>query len=249
MKTIDFSNYIERYNADEMSEAEKQWFLKELEGNEELRNEVALRKKTDDILKKQNVMALRTKLAEIERQRSLVKTPSRSLSKSPYMKYAAVLVGFIVIGSLLFLPARHINGDELVNKYYKAYEPPTVQRSARSTTDADFSLAIEYYKTHDYNNAAKLFNKVLETKPNDMQTVLLNGVSNYEEKKYPEAKQSFGKVLDNKNNLYVDQARWYLALCYVKTNETARAKELFRAISKETGYYQNDAKRIMKELK
>ena len=38
MKTIDFSYFIERYNAGEMSESEKQWFLKELEGNEKLRN-------------------------------------------------------------------------------------------------------------------------------------------------------------------------------------------------------------------
>jgi hypothetical protein len=69
MKTIDFSYFIERYNAGEMSESEKQWFLKELEGNEKLRNEVNLRKRTDEILKNQNVMSLRNKLSEIENRR------------------------------------------------------------------------------------------------------------------------------------------------------------------------------------
>ena len=53
MKTIDFSYFIERYNAGEMSEAEKQWFQKELEGNENLRKEVYLRKNTDKVLKNQ----------------------------------------------------------------------------------------------------------------------------------------------------------------------------------------------------
>ena len=33
MKTIDFSYFIERYNAGEMNDDEKQWFRKELEGN------------------------------------------------------------------------------------------------------------------------------------------------------------------------------------------------------------------------
>ncbi len=47
MKTIDFSYFIERYNAGEMDEAEKQWFRKELRDNEKLRNEVELRSKTD----------------------------------------------------------------------------------------------------------------------------------------------------------------------------------------------------------
>ena len=67
MKTIDFSYFIERYNANEMSDTEKQWFLRELEGNEKLRNEVNLRKRTDEILSNQNVMSLRSKLSEIER--------------------------------------------------------------------------------------------------------------------------------------------------------------------------------------
>jgi len=249
MKTVDFSYYIERYNTGEMSESEKQWFLKELEGNEKLRAEVILRKETDYILKNQNVMSLRNKLSEIEKQRSKVKTPSRKLKRPVYIQYAAILAGLVIIGSLILLPSRSMSGDEIVKKYYMVYEPPTGQRSAGSSADADFSLALEYYNAHDYNNAAILFNKVLEKKPNDMQTALLIGVSNFEEKKYPEAKQSFGRVIDDKDNLFVDQARWYLALCYLNTNETKKAKELFLTISKENGIYQNDAKKIMKGLK
>jgi hypothetical protein len=90
---------------------------------------------------------------------------------------------------------------------------------------------------------------VLENKPNDMQTVLLKGVANFEEKKYPEAKQSFGKVIDDKNNLYIDQAQWYLALCYLNTNETDKAKQLFKLIGKEDGIYKNDAKKIIRGLR
>ena len=65
MKTMDFSDFIERYNAGEMSESETQWFLKEIEGNQNSRNEVELRKKTDEILKNQDVISLRSKLAGI----------------------------------------------------------------------------------------------------------------------------------------------------------------------------------------
>jgi thioredoxin-like negative regulator of GroEL len=94
-----------------------------------------------------------------------------------------------------------------------------------------------------------LFTKVLESRPNDMQTVLLQGVSNFEEKKYPEAKQSFGRVIDDKNNLYIDQAQWYLALCYINTNEKEKAQRLLTLISKEGGIYRNDAKKIIRKLK
>jgi tetratricopeptide (TPR) repeat protein len=147
------------------------------------------------------------------------------------------------------LPRKDLSNEKIIGKYYKVYEPPTSQRSAQSATNADFTLALEFYNTHDYDKAAIFFNKVLENKPNDMQTVLLNGVANFEEKKYPEAKLSFGKVIDNKDNLYVDQAQWYLALCYLQTNETEKAKNLFKIIGDENGIYRNDANKIFKSLK
>jgi tetratricopeptide (TPR) repeat protein len=249
MKTIDFSYFIERYNAGEMSDTEKQWFLRELEGNQKLRNEVNLRKRTDDILKNQNVMSLRTKLAKIENQRKEAAQPVKGLKKSAYIRYAAVLAGLILIGGITLFSGKNLSNEKIMKQYYKVYEPPTSQRSAQSVADADFTLAIEFYNTHDYEKAEILFNKVLEKKPNDMQTVLLKGVSNFEEKKYPEAKQSFGKVIDDKNNLYVDQAQWYLALCYLNTDETEKAKQLFKTIGKENGIYKDDAKKIIRGLK
>jgi tetratricopeptide (TPR) repeat protein len=249
MKTIDFSYFIERYNAGEMSDTELQWFLRELEGNENLRNEVNLRKHTDEILKNQNVMSLRNKLSEIEKKRKEVSKPVKNSRKPVYIRYAAVIAALVLIGSILLFPGKKLSNEEIVKNYYKAYEPPTSQRSAQSATDADFTLALEFYNIHDYDKAAVLFNKVLENKPNDMQTVLLKGVANFEEKRYPEAKQSFGKVIDDKDNLYIDHAQWYLALCYLNTSETEKAKQLFKIIGTENGIYRNDANKIIRGLK
>ncbi len=249
MKTNDFSYFIERYNAGEMSEAEKQWFRKEIEGNEKLRNEVNLRKRTDEILKNQNVMSLRNKLSEIEKKRNRVNISPKKSRVGIYIRYAAVFSALVVLGALTFFPGKSLNNDEIMNRFYKAYEPPTSQRSVQPGTDADFTLALEFYNTHDYNKAAILFSKVLKNKPNDMQTVLLKGVSNFEEKKYPEAKQSFNTVIDDKDNLYIDQAEWYLALCYINTNETEKAKLLLTTIGEEDGIYKKDAKKIIRKLK
>lgn len=256
MKTIDFPYFIERYLANEMSDAEKVWFEKELDGNDNLRAELNLRKQTDKILIDQDVISLRNKLSEIEKRRQNAGKPLDKPDKinirysgGIYIRYAAVLAGIILIGSLIFLPVRTLSSDDIMKRYYRAYEPPTAQRSAHTAADADFTQALEFYNTHDYNKAAVLFTKVLESKPNDMETVLLNGVSNFEEKKYPEAKQSFGKVIDDQNNLFIDQAKWYLALCYVKTDETAKAKELLKVISREDGIYKKDAAAILKRMK
>lgn len=249
MKTIDFSYFIERYNAGEMSDTEKQWFLKELEGNETLRKEAELRKRTDDILKNQSVMTLRNKLSQIEKNRKEASKPGSGSGKKSYIRYAALIAALVLIGTITMLPRKSLSNEDLISKYYRVYEAPAGQRSAQSATDKDFALALEFYNTHDYDKAAIFFNKVLDNKPNDMQSVLLKGVSNFEEKKYPEAKESFGIVIDNKDNLFVDQAQWYLALCYLQTNETEKAIKLFKTIGDENGIYRNDANKILKSLK
>lgn len=248
MKTIDFSYFIERHIAGEMSEAEKLWFQKELKGNEKLRNEVNLRKRTDEVLKNQDIISLRNKLSGIERIRA-TRLPVRSAKKPVYIKYAAVIAVLVLVGSLAIIPGRKLNSAEIMNRYYTAYEPSTGQRSMHTKTNEDFTQALEYYKTHDYRNAAFYFTKVVESEPKDMYATLLNGISNFEDSQYRDAKQSFGIVIDDNKNLYIDHAQWYLALCYLRTDEKNKAIQLLGTISNEGGFYAMDAKKIIRKLK
>jgi tetratricopeptide (TPR) repeat protein len=250
MKTIDFSYFIERYNTGEMSETERQWFRKEIDGNKQLHDEVILRKRTDEVLKNQNIISFRNKLSEIENRRREANVHVRDTKKPVYRKYAALIAGLVLIGSITLFTGKNLSSDEITNQYYKAYEPPTAQRSSGQTgINTDFALALEFYNTHDYENAAIFFNKVLESNPKDMQSVLLKGVANFEDKKYPEAKQSFFKVIDDDNNLFIETAKWYLALCYIKSDDTEKAIQQFKIIIKEGGIYRNDAKKIIRKLK
>jgi tetratricopeptide (TPR) repeat protein len=248
MKTIDFSYFIERYNAGEMSDAEIQWFQKELDGNEKLRKEVLLRKHTDDILKEQSIVSLRNKLSEIERKRAS-DIPKRSSRKPVYIRYAAAIAGLAIIGSIVLFNGKSLSSDQIIENYYKTYQAPASQRSGSSQSNPDFVLALEFYNTSDYARAATLFSKVIESNPKDMQSVLLSGVSNFEDKKYPEAKQSFVTVISDNNNLFIETAEWYLALCLVKTGEKEKAITLLNKVKNEEGIYSKDAKQIIRKLK
>jgi tetratricopeptide (TPR) repeat protein len=248
MKTIDFSYFIERYNAGEMNDDEKQWFRKELDGNEKLRKEVLLRKHADDIIKEQNIVSLRNMLSEIEKKRASEK-PKKSSRKPVYIRYAAAIAGLAIIGSIALYNMKSLNSDEIIDNYYKTYQAPAAQRSGSSQSNPDFVLALEFYNTSDYAKAATLFNKVIESNPKDMQSVLLSGVSSFEDKKYPEAKQSFVTVIDDNNNLFIETAEWYLALCYVKTSEKEKAIQLLNKVKNEGGIYSKDANKIIRNLK
>ena len=104
MKTIDYSYFIERYNAGEMNDDERKWFLKEIEGNEKLRIEINLRKSTDELLKNHDVISLRNKLSEIEKRRATLY--SGNSKKIAYMKYAAVIAGLVLIGRIVMFSGK-----------------------------------------------------------------------------------------------------------------------------------------------
>jgi hypothetical protein len=248
MEKISLSYSIERYIAGDMSDSEKEWFEAKLNEDESLRHEVKVRRRTDEILEDRNVQSLKNKLSAIEKRRGeeryslLPHIPS-------YLKYAAVFLGIIFLGSAGLFFGNRLNGSQVIERYYKVYEPATSQRSGQCIPNDDFMVALNLYNTHEYGKAAVLFSKVVESNPQDMQSELLNGLSNFEDQKYPEAKNSFVNVIDNKNNFFVETAKWYLALCYVKTNEREKAITLFENIGNESGIYRKDAINIIRRYK
>jgi tetratricopeptide (TPR) repeat protein len=249
MKTIDFSHFIERYIAGEMGEEERNWFSKELNGNENLRSEIELRRKTDLVLKDKGSISLRNKLSEIEKKRKNTGVVKGKAKGPAYIRYAAVLAAVLVVGSIFLYRGKNTGNDELISHFYKPYEPPAGQRSGQTSVNPDFTLALEFYNTSDYENAALFFSKVVESNPKDMQAVLMDGVSNFEDKKYPEAKSSFRTVIDDNNNLFIETAKWYLALCYIKTGENDKAIIQLKAVREDGGTYSKDAGKILKRLK
>jgi len=247
MKTIDFSYFIERYIAGEMDDAEKQWFIKELNENEKLRKEVELRRKTDAILKNQDIMNLRNKLISIEKSRESP-LPSKKPGRHINIKYAAAIAGFVIIGTIALLSNRQLGSNEILDRFYKPYEATSSLRSEEMIKNQDYKLALEYYNIHDYRNAAIYFTKVLENDPGNMHSELLNGISNFENQNYPEAKGSFSKVIADNNNYYIDHAQWYLALCYIKTEEKQKAIDQLAIIKKSRTIYRKDARKILRSL-
>lgn len=248
MKTIDFSYFIERYITGEMNAAEKEWFEKELETNEQLRKEVILRKKTDEVLKNQDILNLRMKLNSI-RQKNEVSQPSSSVKKRPSLRYAAAITILAIMGILSLFTNRKMSTEEIFDKYHNLYEPVTELRSGQSNVESDFATALEYYNVHDYRNAAIYFSRVTDKDPGNMHSTLLYGISSFENSNYPEAEKSFVKVIDDSDNLYIDHAHWYLALCYLKTSELENAVGELNYIKKSKSTYAKDAAKILRKLK
>ena len=243
MKTIDFFYFIERYNAGEMDQPEMAWFQKELECNLSLQKEVLLRKRTDKILGRQDIVSLRKKMESIEmsRKENLVKKEKLA---SPRFQVAAVFTGLIIIWSLLFLSYRTESPVKIYQKYYRTYDNPGPSRSAEAT----YNEAIDNFNKGEFNKALEGFQTYLKNNPGSSQIEFLKGVSNMEINRFPDAELSFGNVLNKQINPYTVDANWYLAMCFIATKDKTRAKDQLYKIIKSNSIYKIEAIKILRHL-
>ena len=248
MKTNDFSYFIERYLANEMGPDEKTWFEKELDGNETLTRELILRKKAESIIKSSDIMDLRSKLHSIEKTRAS-KEVSHKIVRRQTFSYAAAFTGVLLIGSIAFYSSRDLSKEAIYKKYYNGYESVSATRSAAPAVTTLYSEAIGFYNNKEYQKAAQALEELLKSDQTNIEFRFQLANSYMGAQQYPEAGNSYLKVIGDNNNLFIEDAQWYLGICYIMTDEVEKAKNQFRIISQSEGRYQNDAKKILRKIK
>ncbi|MFN8239482.1 MAG: hypothetical protein U0X39_01875 [Bacteroidales bacterium] len=249
MKTIDFSYFIERYISGEMDATEKRWFEKELDGNESLRKEVALRRKADQHMLKPDIISLRNKLADLEKSRK-EKAISDARRRPNAMRFAAVFTGLVLIGSLFLLRPSHMSNSELLSEFM---QPITIETTGRSgNTDAalqNFSRAAEYFNSNDYVNAGRYFSLVLQEDPERLDAHLYKGISELKTNLYKEAKSEFTFISNKGRSLYKDNAKFHLALCFIATNDIEAARgELREIANNKSNQFRKEARKLLRRL-
>ena len=65
---------------------------------------------------------------------------------------------------------------------------------------------------------------------------------------YRGAIERYQAVLEDRDNMFVEQARWYIGLCYLQTNDQKKAYQHFKKISQSQGFYQEKAQAILRKL-
>lgn len=247
MKTINVNNTIENYLSGTTGKAEEIWLKEEMQRDPDLAREVTLRRRTDEILADRGTIDLRTKLGIIEMKKrsggTLRKTTVRAAS------YAAAILITVIISSAMYVALRPGSNDVLFNKHYARYESPGAVRSVVSSGNTLMENAIASYTAKEYDKAIGYLEQVIIAEQGDMETVFMHGMANMEVKNYPVASGSFTKVIEHNDNLYLEDAAWYLGLCYMMTDETDKAAKQFSAISASKSRYSKEAAKLVRRLK
>jgi tetratricopeptide (TPR) repeat protein len=248
MKTNDVNNAIENWLGGRADRSAGEWLLKEMERDAELAKEVNLRRRTDEILADRDVIDLRLKLKSIEMKKRAAVNVRRTMIKSARYAAAVALVA-IISGALYFALRPGSSPDELYSSYYTRYESPGAVRSVASSGNTLMENALASYSAREYDKAIVYLEQVINTGQEDMESVFMHGMANMEVKNYPVASGSFTKVIEHNDNLYLEDAAWYLGLCYMMTGNNEKAVSQFNAIASSKSRYGKQAAKLARRLK
>jgi hypothetical protein len=243
---------IERYINNELSSDEMASFETVLSTSQKLQQEIDLIKDINRALGEDDVMRLRNNLQKIASQINDEKTKERSFVGKfnlRRMLASAVAASIIILLGVSGLLSKHQSADEIYQKYYAKYEITGTVRSANTNQNNSFSLALQKFENKEYTEALMLFKQVAENNPENMASHFYSGVSFQETGKYNNAIEEYNTVIQNKDNLFTEQAQWYTGLCLLQINDNKKAYKQFKKIAESKGFYQDKANEILKKIK
>lgn len=247
-KNLKYSQLIEKFIAGEMNEDELRWFSKELQFNTELSTELKLDKDLDKILVDEDIVEFQRKLVSVFKESKETRVPKivRMQPQKWQLAVAATIAVLMIIGgSLLFTQQRSYTPEKLFSMYYDSDKSIELTRSG----NANIVEAVLKFQQKDFQGASLLFAEILDNDPTNMAVWFYNGVSYIETGRINDATMAFKYIVDNKKNLYVEHAGWYLGLCYLKDEQIDFAVEQFHKIAVDpNNYHQKEAERILEKL-
>ncbi len=253
---------IEAYLAGQQSTTEKAAFEKRMTTDAKLRSAVDLHRQAAASLGDPALLELAQKLKQVDENWEMPSETAATLSSDsaapntppsrvrllrPLLAVAASIA--LLIAFFQWFPRNSPSSPEqLFAQHFDAYPMVLNQRSALDTlAQAQLSnRAIQAYLQEDYQKAAATFQELqtLEEQPlyRFYEAVALLGLG--------KAEQSITlleKVLLQGDDLLVQQARWYLALAWLKQGQGEKAREILAGI-KEGDYQWAAAQQVLTGL-
>lgn len=251
-KMSKYDEFIQPFLDGELSREELDWFSKELESNAVLAEDIRLYREVDNAIREQDVMDLRDQLDVIHNSiGDPVEAPVRQTRYRKVLSYAAIasLAILISLGVLLKVQHNKLTNEQIFEKHYEPYEVTMIYRGAE---DADKILehqAMASYEQREFEAAVVQFEKILAKNPAAMDYNLYSGISYMEIEEYKQAYTKFQKIIDHKDNLYVEPAELYLGYLYLSMGQNLEARAQFKEIANSDGSFKDEAKKIMRSIK
>lgn len=237
-----YDELIDRYHSKQMTSEEKNEFENRLLSDKELfqENEMYIVARRSVIVAGRDELKSKMRSFEeaIERKDKEARFPLN------YRFFALAASIAILIGAIWVLGIGTSNQD-LYQANFEVYDSPTLVRGSGDISE--WQKGIEAYNNKDFQKAFGHFemskDEVLYLR-NFYQAQCL---ASMEPPQLQKALEKCAIVLESEN-LYVQQAKWYMGLFSMKLGKTEDAKNIFREIIQDDEYNSERAQKIMSSL-
>jgi tetratricopeptide (TPR) repeat protein len=243
---------LQKYLDNELSESELSRFEQELSASPELMVDLDLFREVEEAISDTEVLDFRAQLNDLREDTNRSDSSRKVFRFSRPWHYAAsAALALLVAIGLATVLGRPLSNSDLFMKYMKPYELVLTNRSIESdVVKVIMNKAEVAYMEGDFEQAVMWFSEVLEKDPSKVEADFSIGVSNMGLQKYVDASESFDKVIQHDDNLFIQKAEWFQAGCLLAMDETERARrQLISIANEDKHFYHDDAEKVLKRMK
>ena len=249
----EYLDLFEAYFSQTMSERDIEVFERRLETDSDIKKAFTeyrhLRDGIDySIMKtlKEELQQLEATLPEVKLEHIESSPEVNASSRSIYWKMAATVL-ILAMSTLVILHFNNSsNPQDLFNQHFEPY--PNEFVSAKRGDDISSNpmvSAFQAYDNQDYQAAEAGFNNILE-KEEDIMVMFYLGSAQLAQNDAAKAIATFERFLEISNDSVAD-AKWYLALGYLKADRLNEAKSILEEL-KQDNLYGKRAEKILRKL-
>lgn len=231
---------IEEYLSGTLSSETTLLIEEEMRSNPSFAAIVDKHRNAHTLVKNYAIGQLKNKVKKIQEE-----TKARTTSSVPWMRIAASLLIFLVVGGYFFIRSEY-RTDQLFSDSFSAYPN---QFSVMGADEKNvFTEALRHYDKQEYEEAIAGFSKVPEENEYAVPAQLYMGISFLALDNSGESINVLEKLM-SRETTYSDAARWYLALAYLKNDNENKAISLLENIVQVKGFQSQQAEKLLQKLK
>jgi tetratricopeptide (TPR) repeat protein len=150
---------------------------------------------------------------------------------------------------MLYFILRPPLNDRLYASYFKSYDGTTMVRSDKQNAPSEIQSAFNEYNKENYKQSWTMLKSISNSNKANAEAYFFRGISAMEINEMTDAIESFNNVVKNEASLYVDEATWYLALCYLKKDDSVEAITQLSKVVESNSNHKDEAEEIIGKLK
>ena len=253
MNTEEQYDLIERYLDKQMTEEETIAFEQLLEKDADLKEQLELHQQMAATLKGEKIHQLRAVLAETDRNwQSGDKSEEvkiRPINFRRIIAIAATVLILVLAYQFIFSGGGSVPSEQLFADHFQPYQMLLSQRDiTEDEKNVLLEKAISAYAKQDFQNASDAFEQLSQSEPENSSYLFYQAIAQLGAQKNVEAIARFEIIMANENHPFKEQARWYMALAYLKKGNADKTKDLLTTIQLGQFKYK-EAQEVLKGLK